>query len=100
MGRRLWIFQAEVRTGWGRHRSGLHMVKWGPSSVLPGESWGLQQLASAAALSLVACFVGTHPFFPSWYFLGARYLGPVSPAPGSLTFSSLSAHSLQAIKTL
>lgn len=34
-------------TEWGRHKSGLHTVKWGPSSVLPGESWGcwpLQQL--------------------------------------------------------
>lgn len=87
-----------VWTEWGRHRSGLHVVNGGPRSVPPGESWGV--LAPAAAMSLVTRSVGTHPCFPSRYFLGAGYLGPVSPAPGTLTFSSLSAHSLQAIKTL
>lgn len=93
------MFQAQVWCGQKGEDIGLGYT-WsagGPGVSRLGRAGGV---GSCSSCEFGYLFCGDSSFFPSRYFLGAGCLGPVSPAPGALTFSPLSAHSLQAIRTL
>lgn len=53
-------------TEWEDISLGYTRSSGGPAVSCLGRAGGV---GPAAALSLVTCSVGTHPVFPSWYFL-------------------------------